>query len=113
MSSIMKVFLLLAVMVCISKAQLHQSGQRCLCNRIRSKLAFKSEVKDIQIYPVNIFCNKVEIVVTLKRGFRYCLDPKLDSMKKLLANIIKQKTSTTARPTELTSTPGSTNTARI
>ncbi|XP_044061390.1 C-X-C motif chemokine 11-like [Siniperca chuatsi] len=112
MSSIMKVFLLLAVVVCISKAQLHESGQ-CLCNRVRSKIASKSEVKDIHIYPATTFCDRVEIVVTLNNSLRYCLDPKIKAMKKLLTNIMKQKTSTTARPTELTSTPGSTNTARI
>ncbi|XP_034740085.1 growth-regulated alpha protein-like isoform X3 [Etheostoma cragini] len=114
MSSFMKAFLLLAVMVCMSKAQQgHQSGDQCLCQRVHDRIGSKTDVKDIHIYPANPFCNKVEIVVTIKSGLRYCLNPKLKAVQKLMASIMKPKTSTTARPTELTSTPGRTNTARI
>nr|XP_046262451.1 alveolar macrophage chemotactic factor 2-like [Scatophagus argus] len=113
MSSIMKVFLLLAVIVCISKAQLHESGQQCLCQRVRRGISLKSEVKDIQIYPATIFCDKVEIVVTINNGLRYCLNPKLNAVKKLLANIMSKQKASTATPTEFISTPGSTNTASM
>ncbi|TDH07704.1 hypothetical protein EPR50_G00108740 [Perca flavescens] len=112
MSSFMKVFLLLAVMVCMSKAQSHQS-ENCLCKRVTNGIGSKTEIKDIQIYPATVFCNQVEIVVTINSGLRYCLNPKLKAVKKLMASIMKPKTSTTARPTDLTSTSGSTNTARI
>ncbi|KAM9356961.1 C-X-C motif chemokine 6-like [Symphorus nematophorus] len=92
MSGIMKVFLLLAVVVCISKAQLYEPGQQCLCQRVRRLMNPKSEIKDIQIYPATVFCDKVEIVVTLNSGLRYCLDPNLKAVKRLLANIMnKQK----------------------
>uniref|UniRef100_A0A8C9YIC4 C-X-C motif chemokine 10-like n=1 Tax=Sander lucioperca TaxID=283035 RepID=A0A8C9YIC4_SANLU len=116
MSSFMKVFLLLAVMVCISKAQREQSlhqPEQCLCQRVRDRIASKTDIKDIQIYPATTYCNKVEIVVTNNSGLRYCLNPKLKAVQKLMASFMKPKTSTTARPTETTSTPGSTNTARI
>uniref|UniRef100_A0A3Q3JLW0 Chemokine interleukin-8-like domain-containing protein n=1 Tax=Monopterus albus TaxID=43700 RepID=A0A3Q3JLW0_MONAL len=62
MASFIKVFLLLAVMVCISKAQLNESENQCLCQRVRANLIGKSPVKDIQIYPATIFCDRVEIV---------------------------------------------------
>ncbi|XP_070769899.1 C-X-C motif chemokine 6-like [Enoplosus armatus] len=88
MSNIMKVLLLLAVMVCISKAQLYEPGQQCLCRRVRGRMAPRSEVKDIQLYKATIFCNKVEIVVTLNSGFRYCLNPTLKGVKNLLAKIM-------------------------
>ncbi|XP_032384701.1 C-X-C motif chemokine 10 [Etheostoma spectabile] len=112
MSSFMKVFLLMAVMVCITKAQRHQS-QHCLCQSVRNGIGSKTAIKDIQIYPADNFCDKVEIVVTIKSGRRYCLNPKLKAVQKLMASIMKPKTSTTSGPSELTSTPGSTNTARI
>ncbi|XP_038555155.1 C-X-C motif chemokine 10-like [Micropterus salmoides] len=112
MSSIMKVFLLLAVMVYISKAQFGESGQQCLCQRVRNQIASKSELKEIQIYPATVFCDKIEIFVTLNSGLRYCLNPKLNAMKKLLANVMKQKTFA-ARPTKLSSTVRSTSTAHI
>uniref|UniRef100_A0A3Q3JM00 Chemokine interleukin-8-like domain-containing protein n=1 Tax=Monopterus albus TaxID=43700 RepID=A0A3Q3JM00_MONAL len=62
MSSMIKVFLLLAVMVCISKAHANESENQCLCQRVRANLIGKSPVKDIQIYPATIFCDRVEIV---------------------------------------------------
>uniref|UniRef100_A0A8C2ZXJ2 Chemokine interleukin-8-like domain-containing protein n=1 Tax=Cyclopterus lumpus TaxID=8103 RepID=A0A8C2ZXJ2_CYCLU len=111
MSGIMKVFLLLAVMVCMSKAQIgHTSGKQCLCQRVRNGIRSKNTIKDVQVYPATIFCDKVEIVVTINSGLRYCLNPKLKAVQKLMASIIKRGSSTTTRPTELTST---TNTARI
>ncbi|KAK9517996.1 hypothetical protein VZT92_023325 [Zoarces viviparus] len=111
MSGIMKVFVLLAVMVCISEAQMdHTSGKQCLCQKMRDRITSKNEIKDIQIYSATIFCDKVEIVVTNNSGLRYCLNPKLKAVQKLMASIMKQKTSSTARPSELTST---TNTARV
>ncbi|KAF1384609.1 hypothetical protein PFLUV_G00121980 [Perca fluviatilis] len=113
MSSFMKVFLLLAVMVCMSKAQGPGQSDQCLCQRVRNGIGSKTDIKDIQIYPATIFCGKVEIVVTVNSGLRYCLNPKLRAVQKVMASIMKQKTSTTARPTETTSTSGTTNTARI
>ncbi|XP_068450140.1 C-X-C motif chemokine 3-like [Clinocottus analis] len=110
MSGIMKVFLLLAVMVCISKAQLdHTSGKQCLCQRVRNGIRARNIVKDIQVYPATIFCDKVEIVVTINSGLRYCLNPKLKAVQKLMASIINRETSATTRPSELTS---NSNTAR-
>ncbi|XP_074505555.1 C-X-C motif chemokine 10-like [Sebastes fasciatus] len=114
MSNIMKVFLLLAVIVCISEAQRDDmSGEQCLCRRFKNRINGRNSVKDIQIYPATIFCDKVEIVVTANSGLRYCLNPKLKTVQKLMASIMKPKTSTTARPTEVTSASGSTDTARF
>ncbi|XP_026213766.1 C-X-C motif chemokine 6-like [Anabas testudineus] len=96
MSSIIKLFLLLAAVVCISKAQLNESGQQCLCQRVRKSISARSEIKDIQIYPATVFCNKVEIVVTMNSGLRYCLDPQLKAVKKILVNIMQKKSTPTA-----------------
>ncbi|XP_019115250.2 C-X-C motif chemokine 10 [Larimichthys crocea] len=115
MSGIIKVFLLLAVTVCVSKAHTYETGQQCLCRSVRQSLV-KSATKDIQIYPATIFCDKVEIVVTTNAGLRYCLNPNLKAVKKLLANVINKQSqiqTSTPRPTENASTPGSTDTARI
>ncbi|XP_029020445.2 C-X-C motif chemokine 10-like [Betta splendens] len=109
MSSILKVFLLLAALVCISTAQLNETGQQCLCRRVRNGIAANSEVKDIQIYPATIFCDKVEIVVTMNNGYRLCLNPKLNAVQKMLAKVMKKKApATTASQTVLTSNPTST-----
>uniref|UniRef100_UPI0037E93E4D C-X-C motif chemokine 10-like n=1 Tax=Semicossyphus pulcher TaxID=241346 RepID=UPI0037E93E4D len=108
MSSIIKLFLLLAAMVCISKAQLNEAGQHCLCQRFRNQIRSKSEIKDIQIYPATSFCSKVEIVVTVNSGLRFCLNPATPAVKKLLTRIMKQKTSPTS-----TSSPDRTQTAHF
>ncbi|XP_031606931.2 C-X-C motif chemokine 10-like [Oreochromis aureus] len=100
MSTLIKVFLLLAVMVCISQAQLKQAGQQCLCHRVRNRLGMKSEIKDVQIYPATKSCNKVEIVVTLNSGLRYCLNPELKAVKRLVTNIMDKKQKTTSSPVE-------------
>lgn len=39
----------------------NESGQNCLCRNVRNDIT-KSNVKDIQIYPATIFCDRVEIV---------------------------------------------------
>ncbi|CAJ1058590.1 C-X-C motif chemokine 10-like [Xyrichtys novacula] len=88
MSSTIKVFLLLAVVICISMAQLNESGQQCLCRRVRRGIRPNSEVKDIQIYPATLFCNKVEIVVITGNGYRYCLNPEMSAVQKLLEKVM-------------------------
>ncbi|XP_049442008.1 C-X-C motif chemokine 11-like isoform X5 [Epinephelus fuscoguttatus] len=109
MSSIMKMFLLLAVMVCISEAQLHA---QCLCPRVRSRISSMTDIREVQIYEATIFCDRMEIVVTNNSGLRYCLNPNLKAVQKLLT-AMKPKTSTTARPTVHTSSTGSANIARM
>ncbi|MED6236934.1 hypothetical protein ATANTOWER_016421, partial [Ataeniobius toweri] len=110
MSGIMKVLLLLAVGICISKAQLNEPGQSCLCQRVRNGISSKSDIKDIQIYPATIFCDKVEIVVTSGRGFRYCLNPELQAVKRMLTRIMKTKT--TSKPNSTSTTSGNSPTAQ-
>nr|XP_040030812.1 C-X-C motif chemokine 9-like isoform X6 [Gasterosteus aculeatus aculeatus] len=99
MSGIMKVFLLLAVMFCISEAQLNQ----CLCENVQRGIQRGTKMKDIQIqiYPPSVFCDRVEIVVNNNNGRRYCLNPELMSVQRLIAIIMKPAPSTTTRPTEL------------
>ncbi|XP_049442016.1 C-X-C motif chemokine 11-like [Epinephelus fuscoguttatus] len=88
MSSIMKVFLLLAVMVCISEAQHKRETGQCLCQLVRNKINSMSDIKDVQIYQATIFCDKMEAVVTNHSGLRYCLNPKLKAVQKVSASIM-------------------------
>ncbi|KAL7375321.1 hypothetical protein ABVT39_015527 [Epinephelus coioides] len=92
MSHIMKVFLLLAVIICISTAQMDRQSGRCLCERVRNKIRSMSNIKEVKIYQATIFCDRVEIVVTDKNGFRYCLNPELGAVRKFLASIVKPTT---------------------
>ncbi|XP_030001570.1 interleukin-8-like [Sphaeramia orbicularis] len=104
MSSIMKVFLLFAaVMFCISEAKFDDKGQNCLCRSTRDKLSAGNKVKDIQIYPKTVFCDNVEIVVTDQNGLRFCLNPNVKVVKKLIARIMSAKRSRTTAATPTSS----------
>ncbi|KAM8732477.1 uncharacterized protein AB9X84_024485 isoform 3-T3 [Acanthopagrus schlegelii] len=104
-TSIVKVFLLLAVVVCISQAQRYGLGMQCLCSRVMP--LDTSDVKDVQIYPATIFCKRVEIVVTTNSGYRYCLDPKRRVVQQFVANIMNRQKASTPSPTTFSSTPTS------
>ncbi|XP_041847152.1 C-X-C motif chemokine 6-like [Melanotaenia boesemani] len=103
MSIIIKGFLLLAIVVCISYAQVNEAGQQCLCQRVRNRMEKRSEIKDIQIYQATVFCTKVEIVVTNNNGLRYCLNPDLKAVKMIVTNILKNKKIAATTSTGLTS----------
>ncbi|KAG7518255.1 C-X-C motif chemokine 10-like [Solea senegalensis] len=106
MSGIINVFLLLAVLICISKAQLSKSAQNCQCLSVRDSIMKNSRQRDIQIYPATMFCNKVEIVVTTSNGRRYCLNPDKKAVQDLVLDMINKKTPTVRRA-QSTSSPSS------
>ncbi|KAM9850422.1 uncharacterized protein ACBR49_007616 [Aulostomus maculatus] len=93
MSSVIKVILLLAAVAFAAHAQTNESGEHCLCGNVRNYFSSKAGVKDMQIYPATIFCNRVEIVVTGRDGSRYCLNP--NKLEKVMP-IILRNTSHTA-----------------
>ncbi|XP_076021041.1 C-X-C motif chemokine 2-like [Genypterus blacodes] len=115
MSCIIKALLLLVVLVCLSAAQRHELGKRCICSSYRQRVFGRmSDLVDIQIYPASIFCDKLEIVITSKDRVQYCLDPSNIRVKRLLERIInKGRAATTARPTVPTSTPSSIDSAEM
>nr|XP_057919709.1 C-X-C motif chemokine 11-6-like [Doryrhamphus excisus] len=87
----------LAVIICLSAAQLNKS-QSCLCQDAVNTFHPKAGIKDVTIYPATTFCNKVEIIVTTKNGSDFCLKPK--AVQRMLANLIRRKAlSSTTTPT--------------
>ncbi|XP_053735839.1 C-X-C motif chemokine 9-like [Synchiropus splendidus] len=87
MSHCVKVMLLLVAMVSICAAHFHQSTNSCLCTDIRPRITQHTKVSEIQAYAATNFCNNVEIVVTEKRGNRYCLDPNAEQVQKMIQNM--------------------------
>ncbi|XP_075889076.1 growth-regulated alpha protein-like [Nelusetta ayraudi] len=90
MSGILKALLLVAVLVCVSRAQLFAS-EKCLCRRTRGFRAMETQIKDLHIYPQTVFCRNVEIVVTLKNDNRFCLNPQLPVVRRLMERMLKRK----------------------
>ncbi|XP_054647457.1 alveolar macrophage chemotactic factor 2 [Dunckerocampus dactyliophorus] len=111
MCSPIKAILVLAVVICMSAAQLNKS-RSCLCHDAANTFDPKVGIKDVTIYPATTFCNKVEIIVTTKNGSDFCLKPK--AVKRMLANLTRRKvlSSKAAAAVGTSSTPGSANTTQ-
>ncbi|XP_030609923.1 growth-regulated alpha protein-like [Archocentrus centrarchus] len=54
---------------------------RCLKN---SKRVNRSLITDVQVFRPRPYCNKTEVIVTLKDGAKRCLDPEANSTKAAL-----------------------------
>ncbi|XP_036405024.1 interleukin-8-like [Megalops cyprinoides] len=93
-----KVLLLLAAVTCVALAQTGRSGPRCVCRRVRDKFGPARAILDIQIYPPSASCDNMEIVVSLKNGVQYCLDPRMKKVQDLVSNLLSMKS---AEPTAL------------
>ncbi|XP_071254397.1 C-X-C motif chemokine 11-1-like [Salvelinus alpinus] len=84
-----RILLLLAVTICITVAQ-RPVSQRCLCRKVRNSFGAPNTVEDIQIYPPTPSCDRLEIIVSLKNGVQYCLDPSMKKVQRLLNRLMKK-----------------------
>ncbi|XP_061901917.1 C-X-C motif chemokine 11-1-like [Entelurus aequoreus] len=98
-----KVMLLLAVVICMSAAQ-REKSQSCLCQSAKNTHVRKSDIKNVTIYPATPFCNKVEIIVSTKRGSNVCLNLRPDAEQRLLENLTR-KTRSIKAPAAVSSSP--------
>ncbi|XP_018611907.1 interleukin-8-like [Scleropages formosus] len=83
-----RIFVLLSVLACVALAQ-HRgmTSSRCLCRRVRDKFGPPKNILDIQIYPPSNSCDSLEVVVSLKNGLQYCLDPRVQKVQEIIANL--------------------------
>ncbi|KAJ8405499.1 hypothetical protein AAFF_G00319720 [Aldrovandia affinis] len=85
-----RVLLLLALSVCMAFAQNAVSGGsrgQCLCRRVRDRFGPPRAILDIQIYPPSPSCDNMEIVVSLKNGVQYCLNPGMKKVQNMIRNM--------------------------
>uniref|UniRef100_A0A3P8YHE7 Chemokine interleukin-8-like domain-containing protein n=1 Tax=Esox lucius TaxID=8010 RepID=A0A3P8YHE7_ESOLU len=78
-------------------------SQRCLCRKVRDKnFGGIKSVEDVQIFPPSQSCTRLEIIVSLKNGVQYCLDPKMKIVQNLLTRLMnKPAPPTVPSPTEV------------
>ncbi|XP_062873610.1 C-X-C motif chemokine 9-like isoform X2 [Trichomycterus rosablanca] len=50
-------------------------GERCLCQKTQQELRQHAVMTKANIFHPSPSCSKTEIVVTLKKGWKVCLDP--------------------------------------
>ncbi|KAJ8015296.1 hypothetical protein DPEC_G00024660 [Dallia pectoralis] len=103
MNMTIRILLLLAITVCITVAQ-RPISQRCICRKVRVKNFGLKSVEDVQIVPPSPTCDRMEIIVSLKNGMRYCLDPKIKIVQSLL-NSLMNKSVPTAVPSPTNAIP--------
>ncbi|CAL9706785.1 unnamed protein product [Knipowitschia caucasica] len=86
-----KVLLVLTALAFICHAQRNQAGQQCLCGNFRNRVDARSNISDIQIYPITDFCSQIEIIITNKQGGRYCLNPQNKALIRVLTKLLPKK----------------------
>ncbi|XP_076149153.1 alveolar macrophage chemotactic factor-like [Alosa pseudoharengus] len=102
-----RVILLLTLCTCMALAQNMDVSQRCTCRRVREKFVAPKQIMDIQILPPSHSCDKLEIVVSLKNGLQYCLNPKAENVQKIFRSIVEMKKKMTPAPRASTTTSSS------
>ncbi|XP_063046755.1 C-X-C motif chemokine 11-1-like [Engraulis encrasicolus] len=99
-----RVLLLLSLIASLALAQNNHGTERCTCRRIRPKLAPPKQILDIQILPPSPSCNKLEIVVTMKNGLQYCMEPKEEILQRVVRSLEKKNSAdqlTTISPSDV------------
>ncbi|KAL2077256.1 hypothetical protein ACEWY4_026760 [Coilia grayii] len=101
-----RVVLLLSLSVCLALAQNmgRSMSQRCTCRKIRGRFESPKKILDIQVLPPSTSCDRLEIVVTLKSGLQYCMDPKAENVQRVIQSLIELKKKTTAQRSGSTTT---------
>ncbi|XP_062333484.1 C-X-C motif chemokine 11-like [Osmerus eperlanus] len=59
-----------------SSGSIGGGSEKCLCKgKLRNAVGHKQIKSGPVVHPKNIFCMKIEIIITLKTGKQKCLDP--------------------------------------
>ncbi|XP_051866178.1 interleukin-8-like [Pristis pectinata] len=85
--------LMAAAVICLSYHGLCIAGQkisRCRCVKVSSQFIHPSKFQHIDIFPPGPHCRRVEIVITLKKGIKVCVNPEATWVKKVI-NILTER----------------------
>ncbi|XP_062380679.1 alveolar macrophage chemotactic factor-like [Sardina pilchardus] len=93
-----RVILLITLCICMALAQNNMMSQRCSCRRVRERFGPPKQIMDIQILPPTHSCDRLEIVVSLKNGLQYCLNPKAENVQNIIRSIVEMKKKMTTAP---------------
>nr|XP_023690281.1 C-X-C motif chemokine 3-like [Paramormyrops kingsleyae] len=87
---IFRFLLLLSVVACVAFSQNIVGGrpETCLCQKTRDSLRVNRRyIENIEIFPPSNFCMKLEIIVNLKNGNKYCLNPEAQKIRQMIKNL--------------------------
>ncbi|XP_015204930.1 C-X-C motif chemokine 9-like [Lepisosteus oculatus] len=90
-----KILLIVTLAVSVALSQdLGAGSSRCLCHRVRDKMVgHPKSIKNLEIYPPSSSCEHTEIIVNLRNGVKYCLDPNAKKIKEFIMNFQIKKAS--------------------
>ncbi|XP_067885137.1 interleukin-8-like [Heterodontus francisci] len=66
-----------------------KTGLRCKCIKTTSDFIAPKYMKNVEIIPHGPHCHQVEIIATLKRGVKTCLNPDVHWVKKIIKKILQ------------------------
>ncbi|XP_061089499.1 growth-regulated alpha protein-like isoform X1 [Conger conger] len=79
--------LLLSLVVCATSAMSIMGGTtRCLCQSFRDDLP-RRPVKRLEILPPSNSCDQMEIILHLRSGTRFCLNPEAEKIIEVLKKL--------------------------
>ncbi|XP_048883880.1 C-X-C motif chemokine 10-like [Brienomyrus brachyistius] len=86
---IFRVLLLLSVLACIAFSHNIVGGRStCLCQSTRDNLGVNPRnIKNLEIFPPSNFCEKLEIIINLKNGNQYCLNPEAQKIRRMIKKL--------------------------
>ncbi|KAJ8337561.1 hypothetical protein SKAU_G00365270 [Synaphobranchus kaupii] len=93
-----RTLLILALVASVAFARYGSSRSKCLCHRTRDRFGPPRAILDIQIYPPAPYCDKMEIVVSLRNGVQYCLDPRVRKVQEMVQKMQMINSGPTASP---------------
>ncbi|XP_014343848.1 C-X-C motif chemokine 10-like [Latimeria chalumnae] len=62
-------------------------GARCSCPQLSDRIMAPKEIKTIEILPPTSSCKNLEVIVHLKKGRKYCLNPNAKKMKEIFRQL--------------------------
>ncbi|XP_030048361.1 C-X-C motif chemokine 11-1-like [Microcaecilia unicolor] len=79
--------LFLVISLCVTLAEglsIVGHSQRCLCDGKLYNLIPSRNIRKVEMFPQTPRCYNVEIVITMKTGKRWCLNPKAQRVRAVL-----------------------------
>ncbi|KAL4631330.1 C-X-C motif chemokine 10-like [Arapaima gigas] len=90
---ITKVLILLCLLAGVAFSQSIVGGSsKCLCKKTRDTLGIPTyKIQNMEVFPPSNFCDKMEIVINLKNGGQYCLNPNTQKIRDILKKMAKKQ----------------------
>ncbi|XP_061092927.1 alveolar macrophage chemotactic factor-like [Conger conger] len=98
---IARLLLVLALIASLASAAPELPWGRCMCFETRSRIGPTWAIHKMEVYHPSIACNKMEIVVHLKNGVQYCLDPEAKKVQEIIQKLPNSNSAPTVSPEDL------------